>query len=307
MPIAGALDIGGTKIAAGVVDDNGKILACTECPTDAKRGFPDAIARMETMLRDCAQKAGVAIEGIGIGSTGPVDPISGEVGNADFIKEWMGCNPVNELAQRFGVRVAMENDADAAALGEAGWGAGRGVRHMIFVTVGTGIGTGVLIDGKLYRGVAGSHPEMGHHVIDASGSPCYCGAIGCWEMLACGAAMPAWMKAQGCTEELSSKDICAMARKGDPLARKAVDREARYMGIGLANLITLFVPEAIVLGGNVMRSADLFMDGIKEMIRRNCVFVPWEKTDIRMASLGAQAGLIGAARVWHHRFLQGRS
>lgn len=191
MPIVGALDIGGTKIAAGVVDDTGRILACTECSTDSKRGFADAIVRMDSMLRDCVRKSGAAIEGIGIGSTGPIDPITGEIGDTDFLKEWLGFNPVKELAQRFAVPVAMENDADAAALGEAAWGSGHGAQHMIFVTVGTGIGTGVLIDGKLYRGVAAAHPEMGHHVIEASGPPCYCGASGCWEILARGSAMTA--------------------------------------------------------------------------------------------------------------------
>lgn len=307
MPVVGAVDIGGTKIAVGVVDDAGKILACTECATESKRGFADAMARMESMLRDCVRQSGVEIEGIGIGSTGPIDPISGEIGDADFIKDWMGFNPVNELSRRFGVRVAMENDADAAALGEAAWGAGRGLHHMIFVTVGTGIGAGVIIDGKLYRGVAGAHPEIGHHVIDASGPPCFCGASGCWEILARGPAMTTWMLSQGAANEVSAKDICEMARQGDPLARKAVEREARYLGIGLANLVILLTPEAIVLGGSVMRSADLFMDGIKDTIRRHCLLVPWEKTEIRLASLGPQTGLIGAARVWHNRFLQSGS
>ncbi len=306
MPNVGAVDIGGTKIAVGVVDDAGKVLASTECATESKRGFADAIARIESMLRECASQSKVAIEGIGIGSTGPVDPITGEIGDADFIKEWMGFNPVNELAHRFGVRVAMENDADAAALGEAAWGAGRGLDHMIFVTVGTGIGAGVVIGGKLYRGVGGAHPEIGHHVIEASGPPCFCGASGCWEILARGPAMTAWMRSQG-KGELSAREICEMARNGDLLSTEAVKREARYLGIGLANLAILFTPEAIVLGGSVMRSADLLIDGIKDTIRRHCLFVPSEKIQIRLASLGMQAGLIGAARVWHNRFLSKES
>ena len=307
MPVVGAVDIGGTKIAVGVVDDSGKVLASTECATEPARGFSDAMIRMETMLQECVHSSGVTIEGIGIGCTGPVDPITGEIGDADFVKEWMGLNPVNELAQRFALPVAMENDADAAALGEAAWGAGRGLNHMIFVTVGTGIGAGIVIEGKLYRGVAGSHPEIGHHVIDASGPQCSCGASGCWEILASGPAMAKWMLSQGCSDPLSAKDICDMARNGDLLARRAVEREARYLGIGMANLVILFTPEAIVLGGSVMRSADLFMEEIKETIRRNCLLVPSEKTQIRLAALGSQAGLIGAARVWHSRFLSSGS
>lgn len=306
MPIVGAVDIGGTKIAVGVIDDRGKVMASTECATEPSRGFADAIARMDSMLRKCVQQSGVAIEGIGIGATGPIDPISGEIGEADFIKEWQGFNPVQELSQRFGVRAAMENDADAAALGEAAWGAGRGLNHMIFVTVGTGIGAGIVMDGKLYRGVAGAHPEIGHHVIESSGPPCFCGASGCWEILARGPAMTAWMLSQGRTDaSLTAKDICEMARDGDTLALKAVEREAHFLGLGLANLVIMFTPEVIVLGGSVMRSADLFMGEIKDTIRRNCLLVPSEKTEIRLASLGPQTGLIGAARVWHNRFVRG--
>ncbi len=299
----GAVDIGGTKIAAGIVNDDGKVLASLQCPTDSKRGFADAMDRTESMLRQCAERAGGRIDGIGIGSTGPVDPITGEIGDTDFLKEWKGFNPVVELRDRFGVSVAMENDADAAALGEAAWGAGQGRDHMIFATFGTGIGAGILIGGKLYRGAGGSHPEIGHAVVDASGWECYCGARGCWEVLAAGPAMTRWMLAQdGSRGPLTGKQICDLARNGDPLAMKAVEREAYYLGLGLANLVTYFIPEVIVLGGSVMQSADLFMGTIQEVISRICTQVPRERVELRLASLGPQTGLIGAARVWHHRF-----
>jgi glucokinase len=299
----GAVDIGGTKIAVGVVNDEGKVLASLECPTDPKSGFADAMDRTTSMLRECVQRADATIEGIGIGCTGPIDPISGVICDADFIKEWKGDSPVAELANRFGVSVAMENDADAAALGEAFWGAGRGRDHMIFVTVGTGIGAGVLIGGKLYRGVDGAHPEIGHHVVDTTGPLCFCGAHGCWEVLARGPAMTQWMAAQDPSKEaIGAKQICDLARSGDALALKAVEREGHYLGLGLANLVTIFAPEVIVLGGSVMQSAALFMENIHETIRRICTQVPSEKVELRIASLGPQTGLIGAARVWRHRF-----
>lgn len=177
---------------------------------------------------------------------------------------------------------------------------------MIFVTVGTGIGGGILIGGKLYRGVDGAHPELGHHVVDPSGPLCFCGAHGCWEVLARGPAMTEWMLAQDHSRErVSAKDICNLAREGDGLARKAVEREAYYLGLGLANLVTMFTPEVIVLGGSVMQSASLFMGTIHETIRRICTQVPSERVELRLASLGPQTGLIGAARVWHHRFNHG--
>jgi len=304
----GAVDIGGTKIAVGVVDDGGKVLASAETPTDAKRGYADALDRMTTLLRGSAQRAGCTLRGIGIGSTGPIDPITGRIGTTEFIKEWEGCNPVKDLAERFAIPVAMENDADAAALGEAHWGAGRGRDHLIFVTVGTGIGGGILINGKLYRGVDGAHPELGHQSLDASGPLCYCGVYGCWEVLARGDAMAEWMLAntppgnEG--QALTGKRVCELAGAGDSLARRAVEREGHYLGLGIANLITLFTPEVIVLGGSVMQSADLFMEQIRAEVRRCCTQVPCEKTEIRLASLGPLTGLIGAARVWHHRFAQ---
>jgi glucokinase len=212
-----------------------------------------------------------------------------------------------DLARIFGVQVAMENDADASTLAEAAWGAGKNKKRLIYVTVGTGIGVGLVLDGQLYRGVDGAHPEIGHCVIDASGPPCLCGFHGCWESLAAGPAMVAWMegnmpKDYPHRDHLTAKRICELAQKGDELARQAADREARYLGLGIANLVTLFTPDAIVLGGSVMKSAVLFLEEIRRTVCRCCRYVPYEKAELTLASLGEDANLIGAARVWHHRF-----
>jgi glucokinase len=301
----GAIDIGGTKIAVGIVDENGQILRSKECPTDAKAGFPDAIARMASMLRQTAREAETEITGIGIGSTGPVDPETGLIGNVEYLPGWQGENLLTALAKEFGVRIALENDADAAALGEAFWGAGRGKRHVLYVTISTGIGAGIIIDGKLYRGVDGSHPELGHHVIDADGPLCYCGARGCWEKLASGTAIAEWYNEQSSSEPVTAKRIFELAAEGNALAVQSVDREAFYIGVGVANLATLFSPETIILGGSVMGSAAMLMGGIRKMIRQNCAFVPHERIEVRVASLGPYTPLIGAARVWYHRFGEG--
>lgn len=305
----GAVDIGGTKIAVGMIDDRGKVLARLECFTDSDRGYADALQRITEMLRATAQTANTKISGIGIGSTGPVYPLTGEFGEVTFFPHWKGKNPVKDLSQTFSVSVAMENDADAAALGEAGWGAGQNKSRLIYVTIGTGIGTGLIFDGQLYRGVDQSHPEIGHHLIDPSGPLCVCGFHGCWESLAAGPAMVAWIESNmpsdySHRDRLTAKRICELAQAGDALARQAVDREGRYLGLGLANLVTLFAPDAIVLGGSVMKSAVLFLEEIRRTICRCCRFVPYEKTELTLASLGDDANLIGAARVWHHRFEQ---
>jgi glucokinase len=305
--LIGAVDIGGTKIAVGMIDRDGKVLARRECLTDADRGYADALRRIVEMLRAAAQTANTQISGIGIGSTGPVYPLTGEIGDVNFFPHWKGENPVRDLGQSFQVKVAMENDADAAALGEATWGAGRSKSKLIYVTVGTGIGAGIILDGQVYRGVDQSHPEIGHHVIDPSGPLCLCGFRGCWESLAAGPAMVAWMETNAPSDyshaaDLTAKKICRLAEQGDSWAMRAVEHESHYLGLGLANLVTMFVPEIIVLGGSMMKSASLFLDNIRKVIIASCRFVPYERTELALASLGEDSNLIGAGRVWYYRF-----
>jgi len=315
----GAVDIGGTKIASGIVDDAGKVLAKLETPTEVARAYPDGLRHIVRMLREAAQKANTELSGMGIGSTGWVYPFTGEFGDVDFLPGWKGCNPVKDLAREFNVRVALENDGDAAALGEAAWGAGKGKSRLIYVTVGTGIGGGIILDGQLYRGADRAHPEVGHHVVDASGPQCTCGFRGCWEALATGPAMAAWFnsKSKGSkvakvskggkakagsarAKALTAKEIFQLAEKGDKLAGEAVAREAHYLGLGLANLINLFVPDRIVMGGSIMKSVRL--EDLRKVIAQGCRFVPYEETELSLASLGEDANLIGAAQVWYHRF-----
>ena len=303
----GAVDIGGTKIAAGIVDDAGNVLARLETPTESARAYPDGLRHTVRMLREAAKQINTELSGIGIGSTGWVYPFTGEFGDVDFLPGWKGCNPVNDLAREFSVRVALENDGDAAALGEAAWGAGKGKSRLIYVTVGTGIGGGIILDGQLYRGVDRAHPEVGHHVIDAFGPQCTCGFHGCWEALATGPAMAAWFNANAQAtsrhpEIFTAKQIFELAKRGHLLAQEAVAREALYLGLGLANLINLFVPDRIVMGGSIMKSMSL--EEIRRVIAKGCRFVPYEKTELALASLGEDANLIGAAQVWHHRFGQ---
>jgi glucokinase len=302
----GAVDIGGTKIAVGMVDGEGKVLSRMEAPTDP-HNYGAGLDLVQTMLRETAAKAGVPITGIGIGSTGPVDPIRGEFGDVDFLPGWRGKNPVKDLAQIFKVEVALENDGDAAALAEAGWGAGRNRSRLIYITVGTGIGGGFVFDGRLYRGVDGAHPEVGHQVIEAAGPACSCGLRGCWETLAAGPAMVAWIESHAPLDYphkkgITARRICELAEKGDAVASEAIGLEGMYLGLGLANLINLFTPDAIVLSGSVMKSAHLFLDRIRQVIASGCRFVPAEKAELALASLGDDTNLIGAARVWHYRF-----
>lgn len=305
--VIGAIDIGGTKIAAGLVNGEGRILHRSECATDPAQGFARGLERIIRLLHDAARGAGVKLKGIGVGSTGPIDPQSGIYGTVDNLPGWKGYNLKEPLEKEFAVPVAVENDADAAALGEAAWGAGQGKRRFIYVTISTGIGGGMVFDGELYRGVDQSHPELGHMIVEASGPRCYCGARGCWEWMAAGPAMVTWMRENAPAEaaqpaDLSAKEICRRAEGGDPLARKAVEREAYYLGVGLANLVTMYCPDAIALGGGVMGSAHLFLERAREVVRTSSTLVPADKAEIMLARLGPDAGVAGAARAWHNRF-----
>lgn len=303
----GAVDIGGTKIAVGLVDDGGRVVRRAEAPTEAERGYSVGLEKITKMLRAGLRETGAAIRGIGIGSTGMLDPIRGEWLDVDFLPGWEHQSPTEDLSREFGLRAAMENDGDAGALAEAYWGAGKGKSRMVYVTIGTGIGGGIVLDGQLYRGVEGSHPEIGHHVMEASGPECTCGLRGCWEALAAGCSMEKWYM-ENCPARdrngtvVTARGICELARKGDEFAKQAVEREGTYLGLGLANLIGMFVPDVIVLGGGMMQSADLYLGKIREVIRSGCRFVPAEKTEIALASLGENTNLIGAAMAWRHRY-----
>jgi glucokinase len=299
----GALDIGGTKIAVGMVDESGRLQARMVFPTDPASGLEDAIQRMLALLRQMASQTGEHLLGVGIGCTGPVHPDKGTLGKVEFMPSWEGANLVQVFSQALGVSVAIENDADAAALGEWAWGAGIGTHSFMLVTVGTGIGAGLVLDGKLYRGVDGAHPEIGHHVIDPSGPLCFCGAHGCWESFASGPAMERWAQAQHPQEPaLTARQLCALAERGEPHALKAVRRTAHYLGLGLANLVTLYIPECIALGGGLMQAYPLFKHQVEATIQQNCGLVPHELVRLVPAALGADTGLVGAARAWLNRY-----
>jgi glucokinase len=288
----GAVDIGGTKFAVAMVSEDGKVLARAETPSMPERGLANGVSRIVNMLHQTADQAGGKIHGIGIGCTGSVFPMTGKLGPIEFLPGWEGFNLVAEMERQFGVSAFMENDAAAAALGESAWGVGKGAERFIYLTVSTGIGGGMVINGNLYRGAGNSHPEMGHHVIDPSGPKCFCGAYGCWESLASGTALAKRGK------RATARDVCESFRRGDADAITAIEQEGFYLGLGLANLITMLVPDIIALGGGVMESRELFWDKMNETIRTMCGLVPYENTRILPASLGRDVGLLGAAQVW---------
>jgi glucokinase len=215
------------------------------------------------------------------------------------------------MEKAFNVPVTLENDADVAALGEYWKGAGQSIRRLYAVTVGTGVGTALILDGEIYRGLDGSHPEGGHMVLDPSGPACYCKMRGCWESLCAGPAIERQAReadltesrllgmAAGDREKIEARTVFEAARMGDATSLSIVDRFTRYFIQGILNVIILFVPEVIVLSGGVMRSTDLFMPRLKQTMQAYTEMVPAYRVRILPAQLGYYAGLYGAAyTIW---------
>ncbi|HLO29555.1 MAG TPA: ROK family protein, partial [Anaerolineales bacterium] len=247
------------------------------------------------------------LTGIGIGSTGPLDPIQGTIHNPFTLPTWDNVPIVEWLQRAFHVPVTLENDADAAALGEYWQGAGRGAKRLYAVTVGTGIGTALILEGQIYRGLDGSHPEGGHMVLDPSGPLCYCRMRGCWESLCAGPAIERQAREAdlsgssllelvgGEPQKITARLVFEAARTGDIVACAIVERVVEYFAQGILNIAILFVPDVIVLSGGVMGSIDLFMPRLQQMLQAYTEMVPAHRIRIAPAGLGYYAGLYGSA------------
>lgn len=304
------IDLGGTSVRVGAFGPDGRMYHVMERPIEAARGPQAGLARIGDLVAACVAKAGAGeLAGLGIGASGPLDTVKGTINNPYTLPGWADVPILRRLEERFHAPARLENDADASALGEYWMGAGRGVKRLFSVTVGTGVGTAFIYNGEVYRGMDGLHPEGGHLPIDPAGPLCYCGLRGCWESLASGTAIGVFGRqaaaehpesrmsalAQGDPEKIDGRLVIEAARLGDAAALEVVENAARYMGLGLATILSMFLPEVIVLSGGVMKSIDLFLPVIRATIRQQNVMLPVEKVRIVPASLGYHAGIYGAA------------
>jgi glucokinase len=296
-------------VRAGAVDRDGNILTIGETTIQANEGPQAGLNRITRMVEDIVQKTGANLLGIGIGSTGPLDLKRGAIQNPYTLPGWEDVPITGPLQDHFMVPVTLENDADAAALGEYWVGAGQNVERLMAVTVGTGVGTALILKGQIYRGIDSCHPEGGHMILDPAGPLCYCGAHGCWEVLAAGPAISEQARqaarqhpesqmlslAGGDLEKVDSSIAVAAARGQDAAACQVIERAAHYTAIGMVNLINVFAPDMIVLSGGVMKSSDLFLPEIMKVVHQNNLMVPADRIQIVLARLGYYAGITGAA------------
>jgi glucokinase len=313
---AACCDIGGTKVLIGFVDREGNILARERYLLRAPREPVDMAAEMASRFRHLAGQAGLAWEtvvGVGCSVAAMLDAEKGIIFSAPNLGPWQNVSFGAILGDAFGLPIRLEMDAQAAALGEAWKGAGVGAEHLVYVVVGTGVGAGILVHGRVYRGRRGTAGEFGHTTVEPDGPLCNCGNFGCLEALAAGPAIA--RRAEGALRQgrkTAIRDMAAggavdarmvfdAARRGDEVALEIVHKTADYLGIGLANLIALLNPEVIVLGGGIMRgAADLLLEPIRKAVARRCgSWVDLQGTRIVVGALGEDASLLGAARrVW---------
>ncbi|MGK5632474.1 ROK family glucokinase [Streptomyces sp. URMC 123] len=301
------VDIGGTKIAAGVVDEEGSILETCKVPTPpTPEGVIDAIADAVRTV-----STGHQVEAVGIGAAGYVDDKRATVLFAPNIN-WRHEALKDKVEQRVGMPVVVENDANAAAWGEYKFGAGQGHDDVICITLGTGLGGGIIIGNKLRRGRFGVAGEFGHIRVVPDGLLCGCGSQGCWEQYASGRALVRYARQRaqatpdsarillalgdGTPEGVQGRHVSAAARQGDPVAIDSFRELARWAGAGLADLASLFDPSAFIVGGGVSDEGDLVLDPIRKSFRRWLVGSQWRPhAQVLAAQLGGKAGLVGAA------------
>ncbi|MER5477974.1 ROK family glucokinase [Streptomyces sp. NPDC002734] len=301
------VDIGGTKIAAGVVDEDGNILSTFKVPTpDTAEAIVDAIASAVDGAR-----AGHQIVGVGIGAAGYVDRQRATVYFAPNI-DWRQEPLKAKVEARVDLPVVVENDANAAAWGEYRFGAGRDNHNVICITLGTGLGGGIIIGDKLRRGHFGVAAEFGHMRMVPDGLQCGCGKQGCWEQYASGRALVRYAKQRalatpgnaelllalgdGTPEGIEGKHISTAARQGDRVSVDSYRELARWVGAGLADLASLFDPEAFIIGGGLSDEGELLMEPVRKSYRRWLVGGTWRPVaEVNAATLGGKAGLVGAA------------
>jgi glucokinase len=304
------VDLGGTKIATAAADFDGSLLSKVIKPTCPERGEDAVIETIVDSVKEAASSAGASkgdIKSIGIGSPGPIDPKAGTVIFAPNLM-WHNVPIVHMLEGILDLPVCLENDANVAGLGEYRFGAGKGSKNMIYITVSTGVGGGLILDGEIYAGSFGMAGEVGHTTIVNDGPLCGCGNQGCLEALAAGPAIA--RKAQACilhgeetimtemvagrVEEITSKTVGEAALAGDLLAKEIVDKTGEYLGIGVANLINVINPDTVVIGGGVSNMGELLFAPVRRTVEKRAIKAAFEKVKIVKAGLGTDAGLVGA-------------
>jgi glucokinase len=308
------VDIGGTKVAAGLVDAEGTILFQTRVAMPARGGAAEGLRAVQSAIEGvfaARPEARAILTGIGICAPGPLDPVTGVILNPPNVPCWRNFPLAAEVQRVFGLSARLDNDGNAAALAESIWGAGVGYRNVFYATLGTGIGTGIVFDRKIYHGRTGSAAEGGHLTIDCRGPQCGCGKRGCIEALCSGPSIARRARerlmespdadskmfalAGGKVNRVDAEMVAEAFRQGDPLAGEVLRETADFLAVWAGNVIDLLEPDVFIFGGGVAQLMSEFFGRIREQLATWCVNKRFAEMPMVLAKYGADAGIAGAA------------
>jgi glucokinase len=306
------VDLGGSKILTAVTNSQGKMLSHDHSITPAPKGHEAVIQSILESAHRALERADVDISeliAVGIGAPGLSNPETGILFTSPNLPGWRDVPLRDIMQERLGKKTFVINDANAAALGEFHFGAARGIRNFIYITLSTGIGGGIIIDGKIYSGAIGAAGEVGHMTIDDDGPICNCGNRGCWETLASGTALAREARhrikegvatsileyAEGDVEKVTAQVIHSAAEQGDGLAKELIARTGYYVGVGLANLINIFNPELIVIGGGLSNIGYMLLEPAFKVAGERAYKEAFQAVRFASAGLGRNSGVLGAA------------
>ena len=301
------IDLGGTNIAAGVVDEGQHIVAEVSLPTGAERPAEAVVTDICRAAEKAMEKAGITAAhcaSVGIGSPGTCDSANGVVVRA-YNLGWFNVPVCSMVTARLGLPCHLSNDANCAALAETVAGAAVGCRNMVLITLGTGVGGGIIVDGQIVSGLGGAGGEVGHSLLVLDGQPCTCGRSGCWEAYASATALIRQGKEAAASHPdsllnrypaLTGRDVFDAADDGDAAAKAVLDRYYDYVAAGITNLVNILSPEMVLIGGGISRQGERLLAPIRRYVAANC-FGGTERPQpvIQAAQLGNEAGIIGAA------------
>ncbi len=301
------VDLGGTNLRTAIVNSNGEILGRHKEETRATEGWAKVVERLiENVKRqlESAVRRGLDVEAVGVGAPGVIKADKGIVVKSPNFPDWNNLPLKDQLEKSLDLPVFIENDANAAALGEQWRGAGQGIRSMILLTLGTGVGGGIILDNKIWHGADGMAGEIGHMTLVPDGRLCTCGNTGCLEMYASARGiMQSYREAISGSPPaidprvMTSEQVYEAAGAGNGIALRVMKDMGRMLGIGIASLINIFNPERIVIGGGVKDAWPLFIDATREEIFKRAFEIPAKRTEIVPSKLGDDAGMMGAAAV----------
>jgi glucokinase len=303
-----AMDVGGTQYRVAVVDQDGSIVAVRKGRTQPRGGPQGASERIIASVREVVEEAGnPRLAGIGASMASPVDPATGVLHHPPNLPGWNGYTIKPTLEEAFRIPVYIDNDANLAVVGEHRFGAGQGMQHLIYITISTGVGGGIMIDGRVLHGARGFAGEIGHIIVEPLGPKCSCGNTGCLEVMASGTAIARRAEGElekgtqsvltemGSPNSVTAKEVAKAARQDDPLALEIMRDVAIYSAYGIVSLIHIFDPEAVLLGGGVTQNYELIRPTLEATVQKNLMGHQKGRDLVHLCALGDEVSLYGAA------------